>query len=512
MLTKCQEKALKAMKKGYNVHLFGEGGTGKSFVINEFLNSLTESERDKTIITAPTGIAALNVNGVTIHRAFKVPIGPIGPHNDPPPKVSETLKVAKRVIIDEISMCRFDVFEYVTKCIRLAEKTYKRKIQVIVIGDMLQLQPVLIDKDRAILTQMWGEEKISGFAFEAPLWKSYKFKNCYLDEVMRQKGDAELIENDNKARRGDKTCIEWFNSLENKPSKNAIHLCARKKEADEINGEATKKFENVTKYKSRISGSVTGADKPAPDELELAKGMKVMVLSNGEHYKNGQIGEVVSCFEDNVHVEIDGNICVIKACEWLVEDYVVKGEPPKLEKEEIGSFIQIPLKPAYAITIHKSQGQTYDSVVIHPDCFAAGQLYVAISRCTNRKGLSFSSKIKEEQLITDKDCLDFYEKIENESNSSPEKKEKVTKSKPPKETRGGVRVGAGRKAKYGKGLEMKTIKIPVVAEDAVREFLSAINWEEFKNNKDAAEKSKVKVRELTEEEKVTYRVYDDEEE
>lgn len=426
MLTKCQENALYWLQNGYNVHLFGEGGTGKTYLINTYLETLSENELKKTIIAAPTGIAALNIGGVTLHRAFKIPIGPLGPKDNPTAKVSESLKTAERVIIDEISMCRFDAFEYVTKCIRLAEREYDKKIQVIVIGDMLQLPPVITDKDREALEKLWGRKIMNGFAYSAPLWKSYDFKNCYLDEIKRQANDLDLIENNNKARKGDKSCISWYNSLKNKKNSSAIHLCGKNKDAADMNQKEIKKFEKVTKYYADIEGQVNEADKAVPEVLEVAIGMKVMVVCNGESYSNGQIGEVVGVSRDEVEVQINQKVCTIKRNLWQIEDYVVEvvGGEPRLKKTTIGTYEQMPLKPAYAITIHKSQGQTYENVIIHPQCFAAGQLYVAISRCSTKKGLCFSSKIKEEWLISDIDSVKFYEELE----LAERKGEKVTKS------------------------------------------------------------------------------------
>lgn len=490
-----QQIALKALKSGKNVFLSGESGTGKSYVLNYFLR---EVEDKNIIVCAPTGIASINVGGSTLHRVFKVPIEPIGPMNNPL-KTSETLQEADIIIIDEISMCRFDCFEYVAKAIRLAEEEAQNKIntraetigvlakqlppkQLIVVGDFFQLPPVITEKDRTVLEKYWGKTMNIGygFAFQAPMWKEFQFVTILLDEVVRQ-DDLDFVTNLNKIRRGDHTAIAWFNEHAAKRKQKGIHLCATNKIAEQINlQEAGKLKGKVKTYYADIYGTVGESDKATSDKLELKVGMQVMSLVNDQEnrYQNGTLGIIKKMYSNTVEVDFGGPETVeIASNTWEVIDYKIaeKNGESKVTKEVIGTFSQLPLKIAYAITIHKSQGQTYDAANISPACFAAGQLYVALSRIRSVKHMYLNTKILSKYLITSQAVLDFYahgittyKSIEQDS----EPAKAVTKSKT---TPGGTRAGAGRKRKYE--VETCTIRIPKSAKEAVQAFLSSREWE-----------------------------------
>ena len=205
-LTAKQKQAYELMKSGANVFLTGEAGTGKSFVLNQFLN-----KREDILVCAPTGIAAINVKGATLHRTFKVPLRPIGPEQKGR-KPTELILRTKCFVIDEISMCRFDVFHFVAKIIMRAEEMartlnlergvqiYPEKKQIICCGDFFQLPPVITDRDREVLESLWGDIG-DGFAFRSPLWEKFQFQTVMLDEVMRQKKDSAFVENLNYIRK-----------------------------------------------------------------------------------------------------------------------------------------------------------------------------------------------------------------------------------------------------------------------------------------------------------------------
>ena len=406
-LTKKQNEALRAMLAGQNVFLSGDAGTGKSFVLNEYLKQTNR----RVVVCAPTGIAAINVEGATLHRVFKVPIGPISPTKEPK-KPSEVIKDADTILIDEISMCRFDVFEYVAKVIRKAEKRGKEK-QVIVVGDFFQLPPVITTKDKAVLESYWGAENVKdGFAFQSAMWDSFNFQTIILDEVIRQQGEMDFIESLNAVRKGETTALAWFRENHSKEKQNGICICPTNKMAEDINVLEINKIDAEPKlYHAVIEGTVTAGDKPTEDILIMKPGMRVMSLANDQdfRYQNGSLGTVLKLRENSVFVQFDnGKKVELFPHEWKVYDYTID-DNGQVKKMKIGSFEQLPLKPAYAITIHKAQGQTYEKVNVIPSCFAAGQLYVALSRCTSIEGMHITEDIKPRYLRTSPEVLRFYE-------------------------------------------------------------------------------------------------------
>ena len=482
----------------------GEAGTGKSYVLNRFLE---ESSNKNILVCAPTGIAAINVNGSTLHRVFSVPIEPIGPSKNPL-KTSEAVQKADIIIIDEISMCRFDCFEYVAKAIKLAEKEAQNQErakaeklnrepvmlppkQLIVVGDFYQLPPVITEKDRPVLEKYWGKLMAvgDGFAFQAPMWSTFDFVTIFLSESMRQKGDIDFVTNLNRIRRGDQSAITWFNEKAAKKAQKGIHLCSTNKAADQINIQESVKLKGSSRtYEADISGTVGASDKPTFDELTLKKDMQVMALVNDpeDRFQNGTLGIITKLNYTTVEVDFDGIKVDIAPYNWNVIDYqIVENEKreSKVEKTIIGTFRQLPLKIAYAITIHKSQGQTYEAANIHPACFASGQLYVALSRIKSIQNLHLTNKIRPVNLIISKAVLDFYDhsittyeplEVDNVTNSSQETKDNEELESVTKSSHGGTRAGAGRKKKYGG--KTCTIRIPVSAKEAVQEFLASREW------------------------------------
>ncbi len=423
-----QKRALAVLETGKNVFLTGEAGTGKSFVLKEFMRR----NRNKNILVcAFTGIAAINVGGSTIHRVFKAPLGVIKPgefNSDPP----ELIVKADIIVIDEISMCRIDLFEYVVRTIRAAEN--KRQFfenqeamengriprvldpkQLIVVGDFYQLAPVIGPKNETAFYTFWNRETIcDGFAFASPLWYELEFKNIVLKEIVRQSGDTEYIQNLNKVRTGDASGISWFNEhISLTPLQDAIYLCGTNAEADSINEKKSRALSGEAKiYRARSSGMVGDGDKMTLDELSLKVGMQVMTLINetNRQYQNGSIGKIVALYDDHVDVRFDnGKIASVVYYDWEINGFEVQGE--KIEKVVMGNFIQLPLKIAYAITIHKSQGQTYSRAKGSPKCFAPGQLYVALSRAESSKGMSFGHIIELKSLRTNLHVKRFYDDL-----------------------------------------------------------------------------------------------------
>ena len=438
-LTKSQKEAMDLLLKGQNVFLTGEAGTGKSFLLNQFVTKV----KDKNVLlTAPTGIAALNINGATLHRTFHL-ADIVGLAKEPTENsISDVVKKADILIIDEISMCRLDVFEKVLKSILKAD----RKVQIVLVGDFLQLPPVLVDKEKEVYESFHGK-KI--FAFESDLWKEFNFVTKQLTEVVRQK-DLDFIANLNKCRYGDKSCLDYFNNLDNE-AENVIQICGRNKDVKMINNSALRKLKgNKMTYEARTrvidsDYKINDSDKAVDDSITLKAGAKVMLAVNltKDGVYNGQIGVVKELNETSVIVDFEGKEVEISAYTWVINAYELFNDKPRLV--EIARYTQIPLKLAFAITVHKSQGQTFEKAIVHPDLWQAGQLYVALSRVAKSDGLFLYSKIKDEFLIAEQRVLDFY----NQKNHSVTKQKPVTKKA--KTT--------GRKRKYN-GLETKVMRLP----------------------------------------------------
>lgn len=395
--TASQQKALRMLKDGGNVFLTGKAGTGKSFLTREFIQM---NSGKNILICAPTGIAALNIGGSTIHRAFGAPIGIIEPKRRCQSKERmEVIDKAEIVLIDEISMCRTDLFGYVARTI-LASKTKK---QVVCVGDFYQLPPVLTEDDADAYKQLYGE---SLYAFQSAYWKQLNMQTVELQEVVRQKDQA-YISSLTKIRAG----VPDFRVFQQdqSPLRNAVTVTSTNKQAKAINDRHMKRLqkEKHFTYHATVEGSVKPTDKVTEDNLTLAPGARIMMLNNDKEHKwiNGSLATVVKCYDDDIVVNIDG--CSgnynVEPYTWHVIEYYIDKEAtkePKLRQREIGSFKQFPIKLAWAITVHKSQGQTYDKVNVDATngFFAYGQMYVALSRCSSLKGLHILGHLRSEDL------------------------------------------------------------------------------------------------------------------
>ena len=411
-LKKKQQYALDVLQTGHNVFLSGEAGTGKSYVIECFKEYLSKSKK-KYVVCAPTGLAALNVGGVTLHRAFGLSINAL----DWKASINN-VEDADVIIVDEISMCRVDTFRKIAKVLfdwKTENPTRKQK-QIVVVGDFFQLPPVLTEQDSKVL-KITQEQ---AYPFCSEEWGWFNFTNIVLNEVVRQE-DLEFATALNKIRIGNREGVSWISDNAKKSkTKKAISLCSRNKDAKSINTINLKKIKEVTyTYKAVETGDVRQEDRATDTILELKKGARVMCLVNkGETIANGMLGTVITLGRDSVEVKFDnGENRKFEMHTWSILGFKTKAG--KKVVGEVGTFTQIPLKLAYAITIHKSQGQTYEAVNLSPSCFCAGQLYVGLSRCKDVKKMHLLEPIEPSNLIVSGAVKKFYAEIKKDERDVP---------------------------------------------------------------------------------------------
>lgn len=400
-----EEKQIKHIlfETNKNVFITGPGGTGKTTLIKEYID-----KNKNVIVCSPTGVAAINAGGETMHKIFNIPVPAFGANTNKitPSKIKELI-IADTIIIDEISMCRVDVFVFAMKVLKKAEKQKGKKIRLIVVGDFFQLPPVVTKEDEKLLKKFKFDK--SGYPFTCKEWEQCNFTIIELLEVKRQ-DNLEFIENLHKARIADKKCIPYFNRfIENKEyPEDAIRICGTNAEAERINNEYLDNLEGMPyAYKSKREGTIVKSI--VEDIILLKPGAKVYFNVNdniNNDYANGTFGEIISCNKDNVDVLVDGKLINVKYHKYPIYTYKVTNNI--LTKKEIGSISQIPLKIAKAITIHKSQGKTFDKEVFSPQIFASGQLYVALSRVRTPEGLFITEPIIEDYLIVDPIIKKFY--------------------------------------------------------------------------------------------------------
>ena len=427
MLSDDQKKALEVMENNDRVFLTGNAGTGKSFLSEYFI----KKHRDEIVVCAPTGIAALNVGGSTIHSLFK--IEHFGPLVADSPNVTDPIFRASILLIDEISMCRVDMFDYILRVLAKKDRATGYTTKLIIVGDVLQLDPVCTYSDKKILSESYEEYPdtyANPYFYNSPYFEAQDFKVVNLEQIIRQE-DPEFIKNLNKIRIGDSSGIQYFNTnCYNNPVWGAIRVVPRNDTANAINFEELNKIdEKEYSFRSEILGTVKEAEKPVPDVIVLKKGARVMTCVNGDGYVNGSMGTVVNFYsnywdkenlkyKEALEIELDNGLTVIVyKYKFIFYEYAVSTktrgdeEIKTLEREERGSITQFPVKLAYAITIHKSQGQTFDKVIIDPKVFTEGQLYVALSRCKTIGGIELLEPINPYAVLANQNAVYFLRRI-----------------------------------------------------------------------------------------------------
>ncbi|MEN8119027.1 MAG: helix-turn-helix domain-containing protein [Bacteroidota bacterium] len=423
-----------------HVFLTGKAGTGKT----TFLKEIIHLTHKNVIIAAPTGIAAINAGGVTLHSLFQLPFGTFIPSNEhggsqdmsfkmsTPRLIIENLQMnsTKRnmlkelelLIIDEVSMLRADILDaidVVLKHIRRRRNTAFGGVQILFIGDMLQLPPVVKDAE-------WGYLKnhYQGmFFFEALALKQSKPVYIELEKIFRQTNQTfiSILNNlrENKISESDINTLNQYHKpdFQPKPDEGYVFLTTHNYKADSLNADELKKIDKKTyKYRAEIVGDFADHMFPLEEILELKKGAQVMFVKNdysGEkRYFNGKIGTVYSLSSDSIEVDFnDGSEKVtVDKYTWENKKYSLDKETNEITESVKGSFTHYPLKLAWAITVHKSQGLTFEKAMIDVSrAFAPGQVYVALSRLTSLEGLVLTEPIRYNGLKQDELLNEFAE-------------------------------------------------------------------------------------------------------
>lgn len=412
-----------------SVFLTGKAGTGKTTFLNEFV----KKTRKKHIVVAPTGIAAINAGGVTIHSMFGLPLRTFLPTTD---RIDgslgnniadlqqhfkyrkDKLKLLREVevlIIDEVSMLRADVLDMMDFSLRFIRRNNQRfgGVQMLFIGDLYQLPPVV--RDEHILKMYYN----SPFFFDSLAIKDIPLLTIELTKVYRQT-DEGFLEILNAVRDGDVANINFehlnerydpdFNAVE----ESYIYLCSHNKLADDINQQKLAEIKvDPSTFEAKLFGEFKENQYPNEQFLELKIGAQVMFIRNdisGEKkYFNGKLGEISALDEKEIKVVLDGSEreITVKREVWEQKKYSLDSEK-NIKEEVLGSFEQFPIKLAWAVTIHKSQGLTFDKVIIDAGkSFTAGQVYVALSRCRTLEGIVLKSKITPEVIFKDNRILQF---------------------------------------------------------------------------------------------------------
>lgn len=484
-LTDEQVQVFDAAMTGQSFFLTGNAGTGKSYVLNQIIEAFKD-QKENVYVTAPTGIAAVNVHGATVHSLLGITpstnlLVPVD--NDHRLKALQLFDEDHHILImDEVSMCSVELFAYLMQMINYAEKYYHFDMQIILVGDFSQLPPVYENEAVPIIKQKFG----GLFAFDSNYWDGRHLQTFVLSKIIRQDNPA-FTKALNQIRIGDSQGIHYINqNCAKKPQDKAITLTGTNKIASRINSSRLSEIEGITfRFVGERSSKFSQHAMPTDEELSLKIGARVMIVANTSGAFNGEMGTVEGIvldrqsYEDDkkvksaddlaryrylakkakqawqkskdkrilvqaqlasqliamahnrrieekssqdkvisvvypmddvevyVRSDEDHELKVFGWHQWTSYKYAKEGR--RIKKQIAGTFVQLPLRLGYAITIHKSQGQTFTRCNLSPRIFADGQLYVALSRVTDVHNLYLTYPITKDMVKASKEVISFYQ-------------------------------------------------------------------------------------------------------
>ncbi len=401
-----------------SIFITGKAGTGKTTLLKYFKNNTAKN----VAVLAPTGVAAVNIGGQTIHSFFRFPPRLIQKDNIRRRRNSEIIQKLDTVIVDEVSMVRADLMDGIDYALRINRDEMKLPfggVQMVFFGDLFQLPPVVEKEARGILDQLYD----SPYFFKAKVFNKLKLRYVELNKNYRQ-SDTQFIDLLNKIRNNAQgnDDLDLLNERVRKiipgDSDHCVILTATNNRANAINEEKLAGLpDKEYKYEAAITKKFEESAYPTEYCLRLKKGAQIILIRNDldKRWVNGTIAQIAALSPDTIKVSINGGIHEVSKSSWEKIEYEYNRAEDKIEEKIIGTFEQYPIKLAWAITIHKSQGQTFDNIVIDlgAGAFTHGQVYVGLSRCTSLGGIILKRPVIASDIIFDERVYEFRNRFLN---------------------------------------------------------------------------------------------------